>query len=274
MYQYSTPPVKTPFIELLHISARAKDGICALKTTPSPATIKRLSITATVKDPDHRLFKVSQLAKGKHPDSRTMTDGPKITYITTPGSELAFNAGDNTGIIATTSISLDHLDPWMLFGELLEAGLVELDEGHKMLTDNIAYNFIRHKVSGLVGFDVLINEPRYGSKLSSHAESLLVEIGDEASDPSRLKEALERLVQFGNTRFHYPLGAEQEVLNHAIRKFGPRLDAIFPAGLAGLQKNYGAFCAGCPCHGKSPADIDYWSFTAGSPVGSLMLHHK
>lgn len=259
---------KIPLLEDILITAYAKDGICSTTTDPSPATISRLIILATVRDPGHRLFQVSQLAKGKHPDSVTLMEGPKATSIKSPGMELGFHSGDFADGILRTSISLSSWDPFVLFAELLQAGLVGTDGGRQTLTLDLLYEYLRHKVCGLVGFKGLVSEPTFGFGLSSHAKVLLSEVGDVIADPRRTNAALERIFKFGETLIGYPVGVEDEFRTHVIRHMGPKLDEVLPFDLSGLNRSSEPRCGGFPCHDETSAKSDSWEFIASHPVNT------
>lgn len=134
----------------LYICACAQDGVCANETAPIPASLNWLTITAILKDPDHRLFEFSQLAKGAHRDSRTMTNELNIIYFANPDMELAFEIGEESGINALTKVCFDTSNLKSLFAEMIQARLVNSGSFNQPITLELACQILQFKISELL----------------------------------------------------------------------------------------------------------------------------
>ncbi len=247
-------PNQTPFLHDLTISATATAGTCAMSAAPTPASIASVSISVTMADPDHRLARAFHVGDSLHPDR---------SLIQTQTEELCVRAGHRTGVTATTEIHLEIRDPWLFFGQLVDAGLIGPDAGDRPVTLDLGYKFLRHKVGALPffkGVTSTLGGP--ASTLSPAANSLGAEIGRD-TDTHQVMAALTRFLKRDRPLAYCPASVELEVRAHAIRQLGLRLDHVLPTDLGRMALTYQANCVGC--HGTQSPARDHWTLQAMAP---------
>lgn len=254
------PAIHTSPVLNISATAYAVTGVCAMSSNPSFATISRLAVSITVSDPHHRLFSASGLVQGTRPDSITVDDIPKVISIQSPSVELVFEAGYSAGITANTSIHLDHRDPWLLFGQMQEAGLVDVDGGRQSLTVELLYYFVRHHVLSLVGFESLSIKPGRQPALSADAAALVSEMGEALHDPLRFNAVLKACLERPGLCIDY-WQVEREVRTHAICQKGLHIDDYLPISLGFMRRNSQSECEQYPHHALK-ASHDYWNLSA------------